>query len=157
MGGNLGDPEIQFLRARQLIHERCGQVLLTSSLYITAPWGPVEQNEFLNQALVVATPLPPSELMSTLLQIEQDLGRVRTIAMGPRLIDIDLLLLEEEVVNIPGLRVPHPLLTERRFALMPLAEIAPYHVHPQTGKTVLAHLFACSDTGDVQKKPFRHA
>lgn len=156
MGGNLGNPEIQFLRAQQLIRERCGQVLLSSSLYVTAPWGPIEQNDFLNQALIVATPLSPSELMTSLLQIEQDLGRERTVKMGPRLLDIDLLLLDDWVLDVPGLQVPHPLLTERRFALMPLAEIAPHLVHPQTGKTMLAHLIACSDSGDVQKKAFRH-
>jgi len=153
MGGNLGRPEQQLLRARQLIHDRCGPVLLSSSMYATAAWGPIEQPPFLNQALIIATKLSPTDLLSTLLAIEVEMGRVRTEKMGPRTIDIDILLLDQQILHLPELKVPHPLLHQRRFALLPLEEIAPFLLHPVLKKNIRQLLGECSDPGDVQKKP----
>jgi 2-amino-4-hydroxy-6-hydroxymethyldihydropteridine diphosphokinase len=80
------------------------------------------------------------------------MGRVRNEKMGPRTIDIDILLLDDQIIREPNLTVPHPLLTDRRFALAPLEEIAPFLLHPITGKTIREHLQLCRDEGDVQKK-----
>lgn len=153
MGGNMNRPERQLMQARQLIHDRCGPVLLSGSLFESAAWGPIPQPNFLNQALIICPRLSPENLMAALLQIEQDMGRIRTEKMGPRTIDIDILLIDDQVIQLPNLVVPHPLLTERRFALMPLEEIAPFLLHPITGKTIRHHLHHCTDSGDVQKKP----
>ena len=153
MGGNLGNPAQQLLHAREMIYRRCGQVLLSSSFYRSAAWGPIEQLPFLNQALIIAPHLSPQQLIQTLLQIELDMGRERNEKMGPRTIDIDILLLDDQIIDEPNLTVPHPLLTERRFALAPLEEIAPFLLHPITGKTIREHLQLCADVGDVQKKP----
>jgi 2-amino-4-hydroxy-6-hydroxymethyldihydropteridine diphosphokinase len=90
--------------------------------------------------------------LHTLLQIETEMGRIRTEKMGPRLIDIDILLLDDMQVENPELIIPHPLLADRRFALQPLAEIAPYLFHPILGKTIENLLNECTDKGDVQKK-----
>lgn len=152
MGGNLGRPEQQLLRARELIHARCGPVLLSSSIYSTAAWGPIEQSPFLNQALIISAQLSPPLLMSTLLAIEEEMGRIRTEKMGPRTIDIDILLLDQETIDLPELQLPHPLLPQRRFALMPLEEIAPFLIHPVLKKNIRQLLNECSDVGDVQKK-----
>jgi 2-amino-4-hydroxy-6-hydroxymethyldihydropteridine diphosphokinase len=100
----------------------------------TEPVGPVEQGPFLNGAVQVATELGPRELLERLLDIEQRLGRVRAERFGPRTIDLDLLLYGDEVLDEPGLTLPHPRLHERRFALEPLAELAPDLVVPGRGE-----------------------
>lgn len=152
IGGNTQDPLKQLYRAERLIAERCGDLLLMSRIYRTAAWGPIPQADFFNRALLVATSLLPTQLLHTLLQIETEMGRIRTEKMGPRLIDIDILLLDDLQVENPELIIPHPLLAARRFALQPLTEIAPHLLHPVLGKTIETLLNECADTGNVQKK-----
>lgn len=152
IGGNTKDPLQQLYRAEQLIAEHCGDLLLMSRIYRTAAWGPIPQPDFFNRALLVATSLLPTQLLQTLLQIETEMGRIRTEKMGPRLIDIDILLLDDLQVENPELIIPHPLLAARRFALQPLTEIAPHLLHPVLGKTIETLLNECADTGNVQKK-----
>jgi len=127
IGANLGDREATILRAVELLGEIDGiEVVAMSTLRETEPWGPVDQPAFVNGALAVETALEPPELLVALLDVERLLGRVRTgERWGPRKIDLDLLLYGEWVVDEPGLTVPHPRLHERRFALEPLAELAP--------------------------------
>jgi 2-amino-4-hydroxy-6-hydroxymethyldihydropteridine diphosphokinase len=152
IGGNTQDPLQQLYRAERLIAERCGDLLLMSRIYRTAAWGPIPQANFFNRALLVATSLLPTQLLHTLLQIETEMGRIRTEKMGPRLIDIDILLLDDLQVANQELIIPHPLLAARRFALQPLTEIAPHLLHPVLGKTIETLLNECTDTGNVQKK-----
>lgn len=152
IGGNMGNPLLQLHKAERLIAARCGELSLLSRIYITAAWGPIPQPDFYNRALLLHTQLQPLDLMKTLLQIETDMGRIRTEKMGPRLIDIDILLIDDIQLNTPDLMIPHPLLPARRFALAPLCEIAPYLLHPAIGKTTTTLLHACTDTGNVQKK-----
>ena len=152
IGGNTQDPLQQLYRAERLIAERCGELLLMSRIYRTAAWGPIPQADFFNRALLVATLLSATQLLHTLLQIETEMGRIRAEKMGPRLIDIDILLIEDMQVETPELIIPHPLLAARRFALQPLTEIAPHLPHPVLGKTIETLLNECTDTGDVQKK-----
>ncbi len=127
LGANLGAREETIARAVELLGATPGvEVVAVSTLRETAPVGPVAQPDFLNGAAALETSLPPCELLETLLAIERRLGRVRDgTRWGPRAIDLDLLLYGEEVVEEPGLRVPHPRLHERRFALEPLAELDP--------------------------------
>lgn len=134
IGSNLGDREGHLRRALELLAVEEGIVLVAvSALRETEPVGPVEQGPFLNGAVQVTTALPPGELLERLLEIEQRLGRVRRERFGPRTIDLDLLLYGDEVVDEPGLTLPHPRLHERRFALEPLAELAPSLVLPGRG------------------------
>jgi 2-amino-4-hydroxy-6-hydroxymethyldihydropteridine diphosphokinase len=126
LGANLGPKEVTLLRAVDLLAAEDGiEVLELSELRETAPVGVVDQPEFLNGALAVETSLAPRELLDVLLRVERELGRVREERWGPRTIDLDLLVYGDETVDEPGLRVPHPRLHERRFALEPLAELEP--------------------------------
>ena len=113
-----------------------GKVRGVSSFYETEPVGFVEQPRFLNGTLVLETALEPVALMRGLLTVEQAMGRVRGVAKGPRVIDLDLLLYGDVVMTTAGLVLPHPEMQKRRFVLEPLAEIAPGMVHPVLGKTV---------------------
>ena len=151
LGGNMGNRLLNLQTAIKHIEALCGKVLQQSSIYQTAAWGYTNQPHFFNQAIQVQTTIEPIKLMQTLLQIEENMGRIRTIKMGPRVIDIDILLIDTLVIQNPILTVPHPALTERKFALLPLAEIAPNQLHATTNKTIYTLLQDCTDTLDVQK------
>ncbi len=153
MGSNLGNRVAYLRQATKLIEEQCGQVLQLSNFYQTAAWGLADQPDFYNQALELQTELQPGILMQTLLDIESEIGRIRSIKMGPRIIDIDILLIDDKFINTSLLTVPHPFLAVRRFALMPPAEIAPNLTHPTLHKTILQLLADCTDTLDVHKVP----
>jgi len=150
-GGNLGDRFQNLELAYKQIHQTCGQVSSASSIYKTAPWGVSEQPDFYNQALELQTFLAPDALMLALLSIEEKMGRKRAVKMGPRIIDIDILLMNDMIFNSSILTIPHPHLQERRFALTPLAEIAANVVHPVFKKTINELLHECTDTLAVYK------
>ena len=143
LGANLGPREATLLRAVERLAAESGiRVLELSSLRDTEPVGVTDQPEFLNGAVAVETTLSPRALLDALLRIERELGRVRGgERFGPRTIDLDLLLYGEEVVDEPGLTVPHPRLHERRFALEPLAELDPELEIP--GRGPVSELLAC--------------
>jgi 2-amino-4-hydroxy-6-hydroxymethyldihydropteridine diphosphokinase len=136
LGANLGPKEVTILRAVDLLGATDGiAVLELSQLRETEPVGVVDQPLFLNGAVAIETSLSPRELLNVLLGVEQELGRVRDeVRWGPRTIDLDLLVYGEDVVDEPGLRVPHPRLHERRFALEPLAELEPELDVPGLGR-----------------------
>jgi len=150
-GSNMGDRTAYLQQATKIIEEQCGSIIARSHIYETAAWGVLDQPSFYNQALAVQTPLQPEQLMQTLLDIEAAIGRQRVQKMGPRTIDLDVLLIDDLVWNTPLLIVPHPHLTERRFALTPLAEIAPALIHPIVNKTIAELLEECSDMLGVVK------
>jgi 2-amino-4-hydroxy-6-hydroxymethyldihydropteridine diphosphokinase len=127
LGANLGPREVTLLRAVDLLGAESGvEVLAVSALRETAPVGNVDQPEFLNGAVAVETSLTARELLGALLRVERELGRERDgTRWGPRTIDLDLLVYGDEIIDEPDLRVPHPRLHERRFALEPLAELEP--------------------------------
>jgi 2-amino-4-hydroxy-6-hydroxymethyldihydropteridine diphosphokinase len=134
LGANLGPREVTLLRAVDLLGEADGvDVVAVSQLRETEPVGVVDQPPFLNGAVAIETTLGPRELLELLLETERSLGRVREDRWGPRTVDLDLLVYGSEMVDEPGLRVPHPRLHERRFALEPLAELAPELVVPGRG------------------------
>ncbi|HKB20042.1 MAG TPA: 2-amino-4-hydroxy-6-hydroxymethyldihydropteridine diphosphokinase [Gaiellaceae bacterium] len=143
IGSNLGDREDNLARAIELLSAEVGiDVVAVSEIRETEPVGPVEQGPFLNGAVQVETDLGPRELFGRLLAVELELGRVRRERWGPRTIDLDLLLYGDAFVDQPGLTVPHPRLHERRFALEPLADLAPSLEIPGRGpiSTLLAEL-----------------
>ena len=134
IGSNLGDREAHLSRAIGLLAaEDDIEVSGVSQIRETEPVGPVEQGPYLNAAVQVETGLAPRKLLERLLDIEQRLGRVRRERFGPRTIDLDLLLYGDEVVDEPGLTVPHPRLHERRFALEPLIDLDPGLTIPGVG------------------------
>jgi 2-amino-4-hydroxy-6-hydroxymethyldihydropteridine diphosphokinase len=152
IGGNLGDRAAYLAEAVKQISARCGRVTSTSSLYETAAWGNTNQPAFYNQAISVETILEPEILLERLLAIEIEMGRVRTEKYGPRTIDLDILMIDDRILDTPTLTIPHPQLQNRRFALLPLVEIAPELNHPVLDKTIHELLLICLDKLDVQKK-----
>lgn len=150
-GGNIGDREEQLATARQLITQTCGTITGSSSLYETAAWGNTDQPAFLNQALAIETMLTARQLLRHILKIERQMGRVRKEKYGPRIIDIDILLFNNEIHNYPLLKLPHPELQNRRFALLPLGEIAAETVHPVFHLTIEQLLAACTDVLEVKR------
>jgi 2-amino-4-hydroxy-6-hydroxymethyldihydropteridine diphosphokinase len=151
IGGNLGNIKESLEKACSLISDQCGHVSKLSSLYKTAAWGNTEQPDFLNLALEIKTLLNAKQLIRRILKIEKQMGRVRKEKYGPRIIDIDILLYNEEEHEMPFLKVPHPELHNRRFALAPLAEIAPTVLHPGFQKNISELLHSCTDDSSVEK------
>ena len=136
LGANLGDRKDTLQAALRLLDDLPEvRIIRRSSLYETAPIGVTEQPEFLNAVVEVETTLPALALLRALLDIENLLGRVRTLRWGPRVIDLDLLVYGSDLIALPELIVPHPRLWERAFVLTPLAEIAPELVVPGTNQT----------------------
>ncbi|MDI3280771.1 MAG: 2-amino-4-hydroxy-6-hydroxymethyldihydropteridine diphosphokinase [Bacillota bacterium] len=151
LGSNLGEREWYLSEARRRLALLPGvRILATSGIYETEPVGPVEQGWFLNQVVAVQTELSPRELLKALLQIEEDLGRQRTVRWGPRTIDLDLLWYGGESIEEEGLTVPHPRLWERAFVLRPLAEVAPDLLAPG-GVTLLQYVQQLPTTPVVRR------
>jgi len=150
-GGNLGNRLQNLERAASLIEENCGDILQLSSVYQTAAWGFTNQPDFYNQAIALQTLLQPDVLMQALLDIEKIMGRERSFKMAPRIIDIDILLIGELAYQSQLVTVPHPRLSERRFVLTPLAEIAGNIIHPVFHKTINELLVDCKDELTVHK------
>lgn len=151
IGGNLGNREENLLQAFSYLNEKCGWVTRSSSLYETAAWGNTDQPSFLNQALVLSTNLNAPQLIRRILKIESQMGRIRKEKLGPRIIDIDILFFNEEVYDLHFLKIPHPEIQNRRFALVPLAEICPGLIHPVLKKTIQELLQECPDLLPVIK------
>jgi len=151
IGGNLGKREENFKIAVKLIEKHCGIVTRSSSLYETAAWGKADQPPFLNQALEIETPLNARQLMRRILKLEKMMGRERKEKYGPRIIDIDILLFNQEQYDYSFLKIPHPEMQNRRFALVPLAEIDPGLQHPVLKKSIYQLLKESPDQSGVKK------
>lgn len=139
LGTNLGDKQAQLHRAVDEIEKRIGRVVALSSFYETAPWGFQSDHSFLNAVVEVETTLSPLDLLHATQAIERDLGRTAKSTDGAyhdRPIDIDILLYGDEVYHDGELQIPHPLMEQRSFVLLPLAEIAPTLVHPRLHHTI---------------------
>ena len=151
IGGNLGDRKQNLLTAISLINAHCGALTKSSAIYETEAWGKTDQPSFLNQALEISTSLNARQLMRKILKIEKEMGRVRKEKLGPRIIDIDILLFENEIHDLRFLKIPHPEMQNRRFVLVPLAEINFALQHPVLKKTIAELLEECPDNLEVKK------
>lgn len=139
LGSNVSPRKETLLKAIQLINERIGKVISLSAFYDTAPEGFQSEHRFLNAACCVETSLSPLDILDSTEAIEKELGRRLKSSAGiyhDRIIDIDILLVECQVIDYKRLTVPHPMMHERDFVLKPLSEIAPEAVHPLLGKSV---------------------
>ncbi len=150
-GSNVGDRSALLLEAKLAIQKQVGQIEAASHLYKTGPWGNTNQQDFLNQVLTVNTTLNAAGVLKTILNIELHMGRIREEKWAPRTIDIDILFFNDEIIQQENLVVPHPLLHQRRFTLVPLAEIAPDYVHPTLHQTNTQLLQQCADDSVVEK------
>jgi 2-amino-4-hydroxy-6-hydroxymethyldihydropteridine diphosphokinase len=150
-GSNFGNSKALLNQAKLSVIQHIGAVTAASSLYQTAPWGNTNQQHFLNQVLEVSTNLASKEVLTTILNIEQQMGRTREEKWAPRTIDIDILFFNNNIIDEHDLKIPHPLLHQRRFTLVPLAEIAPNYIHPLLHQTVTNLLQHCSDNSVVEK------
>jgi len=136
LGSNMGN-RLEMLRLAIRWLERGGfKVTAKSLVWETAPWGITNQPRFLNMCVMVSSGLEPLELLASLKEIERLLGRKESVKWGPRVIDIDIIIVEDKIIDQPDLKIPHPYMQDRAFVLAPLAEIAPWIVHPRLKKTV---------------------
>ena len=150
-GTNLGDRLINLEEANNKIEERVGKIIAISSIYETEAWGVTDQPLFLNQVLQIETRLSAQEILETILAIELEMGRIRIERWAERLIDIDVLFYNNEIIKDENLIVPHPRIQERNFVLKPLIEIVPNLVHPIFNKTMIELLEMSTDKLRVYK------
>jgi 2-amino-4-hydroxy-6-hydroxymethyldihydropteridine diphosphokinase len=151
LGSNLEDPKEQLGRAILQIEQKLGAIVKRSSLYKTAAWGNTDQPDFINMIVVCETALSARKAMQTLLEIEQGMGRHRSTRFAPRIIDIDILYFNREILAEPELTLPHPAIPDRRFTLVPLNELDASFIHPISGKTSAEMLKDCKDELTVEK------
>ena len=150
LGSNLGDREIFLQTARDLISKELGLIEKSSKIYESTPWGVDDQDCFLNQVLLLSTSIEPHELLKLILVIEKKIGRIRIGRWGERVIDIDILFYNDDIIETIDLCIPHKYLSKRRFVLMPLCEIAENLNHPKHNKTILELFNECIDDEKVE-------
>ncbi len=150
LGGNKGNRSENLKNALETLGKRAGEVLKKSEVYSTKAWGNTKQPDFLNQVICLRTFLTARELLNMALAIEESLGRVRTEQKWTeRTMDIDILYYNDEIINTADLKIPHPYIKDRKFVLIPLAEIAKEFIHPVTGNSTEKMLKECNDNLEV--------
>jgi len=156
LGSNIGDKKDYIDKACSYIEGKIGLVKSQSSYYQTSPWGFDSDDDFLNKVIVVDSVLKPNKIMHLLLEIENDLGRIRyekKDGYQSRIIDLDILLIDDLIISNDLLIVPHPHMTDRRFVLEPLSEIAGDFIHPVKQESINYLLSICKDV-EVSTKVF---
>ena len=151
LGSNIGNSKSSLAKASAQIKSQIGAITRQSGLYSTAAWGNTKQPDFLNQVVIVETELTALQTMQTILTIEKKMGRVRTVKNAPRIIDIDILFFNKEIIDQAELTVPHPQIQNRRFVLIPLNQLSPNLKHPLFKKNVHQLLMHCPDKLNVKK------
>lgn len=152
IGGNLGDRLENIQETHDFISFNMGEIVAMSSVYESSPWEMTGAEDFLNQVVVIETELTPLQLLQEIQELEEYYGRQRKAGQYlSREMDVDILFWNDEVHTFDKLTVPHPRMAERRFVLVPLAEVAPEFIHPVLKKSVAALLADCTDASNVKK------
>ena len=149
LGSNLGDREGYLKQSQVMLIDEIGLIIKKSRIYESSPWGVENQGSFLNQVLLLETDIKPFDLLDIILNIEKEMGRVRIEKWGERIIDIDILFYNDEIIETNNLCIPHPYISKRRFVLSPLDEIAKNYIHPILQKTINKLLSECLDEEKV--------
>ena len=150
IGSNEGDRVLHMKIAREMVKHKIGRITATSQLYETAAWGKHDQPDFLNQVLLVNTVLPAATCLKEILLIENRMGRIRAKKNDPRIIDIDILFFNDDIINDAHLSVPHPELQNRNFVLIPMNELSPGLIHPVLHLSIGQLLSTCKDELEVR-------
>ena len=151
LGSNIGNSKTSLAKAITQIEKQIGTITRLSSLYTTAAWGNTRQPDFLNRVIIVKTALSALQTMQTILVIEEKMGRIRTVKNAPRIIDIDILFFNKEIIELEQLSIPHPQIQNRRFVLVPLNQLSPNLMHPVLKSSVHQLLLYCPDRLNVKK------
>jgi 2-amino-4-hydroxy-6-hydroxymethyldihydropteridine diphosphokinase len=155
LGSNLGNSLQNLQNAIDLIQKEDISIIACSHTYKTKAWGNVNQDDFLNATIEIKTLLSPVGLLETLLKIELNMGRVRGEQQWlPRIIDLDILYYDNQIIDLHNLKIPHPYIAQRRFTLVPLNDIAANFIHPLLQISNNKLLQICSDKGEVLKTNF---
>ncbi len=149
LGSNMGDRSQNLAKAIVEINKKVGTVNKQSSIYQTEAWGETDQPDFLNQTILATTNLPPKTVLTTILRIEETMGRIREKKWGPRLIDIDLLFYGDLILETESLTLPHPQIPFRNFVLIPTMEIFGDFIHPVFDLSVEELYLRSQDEGEV--------
>lgn len=150
IGGNVGNRISNLETAINFIEKQIGNIIRRSSIYETDAWGNTNQPDFLNQVLLVQTKLNAAECMQQIFSIENKMGRIRDKKNAPRIIDVDILFFNDEIINESDLIIPHPQIQNRKFVLIPMNELASQLIHPVLKKTINNLLSTCPDTLEVR-------
>ena len=151
LGTNVGDRLINLEKAWKEIQNTLGKVIRYSSVYETAPWGNSQQQNFLNQVILIESTSSAEVIMKKIIDIEENMGRIRKKKWEPRIIDIDILFFNKEIISHHDLEIPHPRIRERKFTMVPLAELIPEFIHPVFKKSIIELLKELNDPLDVKK------
>ncbi|HEY5463692.1 MAG TPA: 2-amino-4-hydroxy-6-hydroxymethyldihydropteridine diphosphokinase [Hanamia sp.] len=155
-GGNIGNRNKNLQTAAALIEKRIGRIIKSSKIYETDAWGITNQPSFYNQVHIIKSTFSAKEIIKRILKIEEKMGRIRTIKNAARIIDIDILFFNDEIINEPNLNIPHAEISNRRFVLTPLNELVPEMIHPVFNKSIHELLSACKDELKVTQTLFKN-
>lgn len=149
LGSNIENRLDNLDQSIKIITERIGNVLEKSSVYESTPWGVENQRNFLNQVIFLKSNFDPYTILDLVLQIEKDMGRIRIEKWGERIIDIDILFIDDLIIESENLCIPHEFISKRKFVLQPMCEIASGFIHPKLNKTISQLLEECIDEEKV--------
>jgi 2-amino-4-hydroxy-6-hydroxymethyldihydropteridine diphosphokinase len=153
IGSNVGDSQRNCHEAIERIGASDGcRVISASAFYLTEPVGNKNQEWYVNGVVSISTAMRARDLLNALLQVEANMGRVRTVKWGPRIIDLDILLFGQDIIDEIDLKIPHPMMHLRKFVMAPVAEIAPEIIHPVLGKTMTELLMEIAENSQVIKR-----
>ena len=151
LGSNMGNRMSHIKNSMKQIEQEVGLIICSSKIYESSPWGETNQNHFLNSVIKVETKLSPSIVLEKLQIIEKKLGRIRKEKWGERIIDLDILFFNSEIINTEKLKIPHPYIQDRKFVLVPLSEINSDYTHPILQKNIFSLLKKCNDTEKIEE------